>query len=135
MISNRGKINRVAAGLLTVWMTVLSVCIHSMHHHPGEDFFSPAVHERARDLHDQTPANRPPEGKTNLADSPGNSTYSGVFYCPACLFIKTCNQRAVVWTSPITDVAPQKQIPSPEKPGGAYVVLVCIPPRAPPASS
>jgi len=94
----RNSINwRVATLALGVWLALLTAAVPWLHHHPQGD---PPI---------------PPDAPCVAADRTGGPSYSASFlandmsrleahddfdHCPACLFLKTCLKRAIVWKAP-----------------------------------
>lgn len=131
MRSKSESARRVVALGLAVWFGALSVSIELLHRHPMA-CAGAARHGYARDAGHLSAAT-PGFPLSAVRDAPRSGSQEDYTYCPACLFLKSCNQQAVTWVACIPVVAPDAY-PHPYDAGfTAFPVILSRFPRAPPS--
>ncbi len=127
------KIARQTLSLgVAVWFVFLSVSVHGLHRHTNQRCNAAAVESCAIEQNTRVSST----GAVWLTDDSEieHGPRQNVGLCPACLFLKNCKERAVVWKS-LDPVLASGNHPS-HRTIFCHTtpVIVSSPPRAPPIS-
>jgi len=116
--------------LFAVWFVFISAAIQNLHKHTATQCQSDttgreAFSEHIDDYH-VIPAGLSSSGGAD------QGSRSGMGLCPVCLFLKNCNERAIVWQSPEPPKTADRHTGRPTTVLLPAPVVVSSSPRAPP---
>jgi hypothetical protein len=131
MRPNRHIAKRVVALGLAVWFGVLSVSIEVLHRHPAT-CGAPIRNGCSCDAAHSSDTG-PQSSVAALRDAHCSGSQDSYPYCPACVFTKSCNQQAMMWTAWAPVFAPDAYLPAYDAGFTPFPIVLSGFPRAPPS--
>ena len=127
----KSTIRCVATLGLTTLFTVLTIFVQGPHQHPAND---PGPGHATCVIHGHGPDASACIDRLSPLDPSQREAYSDFGYCLACLFLKTCKERAVARTSPIPVLSLIKYVSPSNDLRCTSLIVISSSPRAPPVS-